>query len=277
MSKPRAIHGFSLLKAAVAKDPPAPELDPSVVKEGWALKVGEHWLNDPSLQAHWNAEAARVNARNGIIPSILRQPTGTQAWRAAGGHMSIWKGMSKEEKAEWYSKEKEPLLQAMIVREMEKLHCVSKFFNGLQGPLENIAIHMVGWEDQIEVDRQAKSTKAKVRYEAKQRAHVAEQLARMAAAADRRALMRAHARRKIAKERRQLEVFPKMRKQLQQLEEEQLEAVKAERRGKALKELERRIGHLETGESWVGRTKDYSIGDWRDYPEESDESEESDE
>ena len=263
MPKARAIHGFSLLKAAITKDPPSPELDPFVVKEGWALKVREHWLNDPELQAHWNAEAARVNARNGIIPSILRQPTGTQAWRASMRGMKDWEGMSKEEKAEWYSKEKEPLLQAMIVREMEKLHCVSKFFNGLQGPLEIIAIHMVRWEDQIEVDRQAKKEKARERYWTKQRAYVAEQLARKAAAEERDALLRARARRKLAKERRQLEVFPMMRQQLKKLEEEQLEAAEAERRGKALKELERRIGHLETGESWVGR-RCFSIGDLRE-------------
>lgn len=254
MPKARAIHGFSLLKAAVAKDP-------SVVNEGWTLK--EHWLNDPELQAHWNAEAARVNARNGIIPSILRQPTGTQAWRAARGHMSIWKGMSKEEKAEWYSKEKEPLLQAMIVRELEKLHCVSKFFNGLQGPLENIAIHMVGWEEQIEVDRMLKNARARERKEAKRVAEWEELCARRAAAERERALMLERIERKLAKERRQLEVFPKMRQLLKKLEEEQMEAAEAERRGKALKELERRIGHLETGESWVSDLRSFTIDDLR--------------
>ena len=69
--------------------------------------------------------------------------------------------MSKEERAEWYSKEKEPLLQAMIVREMEKLHCVSKFFNGLQGPLEIIAIHMVRWEDEVKAAYEAKKVRVK--------------------------------------------------------------------------------------------------------------------
>ena len=248
MPKARAVHGFSLFKAVARINGLVNEpVRDIVVKAGqWVMLVREHWLRHPELQAHWNAEAARVNARNGIIPSILRQPTGTQAWRASMGWINGWMGMSKEEKDEWYSKEKEPLLQAMIVREMEKLHCVSKFFNGLQGPLEIIAIHMVRWEDQIEVDRQAKKEKARERYWTKQQAYVAEQLARKAAAEDRDALLRARARRKLAKE-RQNQWCLKMMQQLQQLEEEQLEAAEAERRDKALKELERRIGHLETG------------------------------
>ena len=136
----------------------------------------EHWLNDPELQAHWNAEAARVNARNGIIPSILRQTTGTQAWKAPRNlcpsspqcaawvqQMVIWKRMSKEERAEWYSKEKEPLLQAKIVVEQEKLHLVSKNFNALQGVLEIIASHMVGWDDQVEAARLRKNAMARAR------------------------------------------------------------------------------------------------------------------
>ena len=248
MPKARAVHGFSLFKAATAKASSLEPVRDIVVKEGRRDRLmWEHWLNDPELQAHWNAEAARVNARNGIIPSILRQPTGTQAWRASMRDMKDWRGMSKEEKAEWYSKEKEPLLQAMIVREMEKLHCVSKFFNGLQGPLEIIAIHMVRWEDQIEVDRQAKKEKARERYWTKQQAQRAEQLARKAAAEERDALLRARVRRKLAKERQRLEIFPQMRQELKQLKLEQLEVAEAERRRKALKELERRIGHLEVG------------------------------
>ena len=263
MPKARAIHGFSLFKASVAKDPPAPELDPSQTAGGWAIELRVHWLNDPELQAHWNAEAARVNARNGIIPSILRQPTGTQAWRAAGGHMSIWKRMSKEEKAEWYSKEKEPLLQARIVVEQKKLHCVSKLFNGMQGALENIAIYVATWEDRIEADRMLKNARARERKEVKRVAEWEELCARRAAAEERDALLRARARRKLAKERRQLEIFPQMRQQLKQLKLEQLEAAEAERRGKALKELERRIGHLETGESWVSDLRSFTIDDLR--------------
>ena len=71
--------------------------------------------------------------------------------------------MSKEERAEWYSKEKEPLLQARIVVEQEKLHCVSKLFNGMQGALEIIAIHMVAWDDQVEADRLRKNARARER------------------------------------------------------------------------------------------------------------------
>ena len=176
MPKVQAIHGFSLLKAAWTRDPPSPELDPSVVKAGWALKVLEQWLKDPKLQAHWKWKAAMVNARNGIIPSILRQTTGTQAWKAPRNlcpsspqcaawvqQMVIWKRMSKEERAEWYSKEKEPLLQAKIVVEQEKLHLVSKNFNALQGVLEIIASHMVGWDDQVEAARLRKNAMARAR------------------------------------------------------------------------------------------------------------------
>ena len=176
MPKVQAIHGFSLLKAAWTRDPPSPELDPSVVKAGWALKVLEQWLKDPTLQAHWKWKAAMVNARNGIIPSILRQTTGTQAWKAPRNlcpsspqcaawvqQMVIWKRMSKEERAEWYSKEKEPLLQAKIVVEQEKLHLVSKNFNALQGVLEIIASHMVGWDDQVEAARLRKNAMARAR------------------------------------------------------------------------------------------------------------------
>ena len=138
-----------------------------------------------------------VNARNGIIPSILRQTTGTQArqaprklcgcvalpapavWRE---HMILWKRMSKEERAEWYSKEKEPLLQARIVVEQEKLHLVSKSFNALQGVLEIIASHMVGWDDQVEADRLRKNARARERKAEKDARIVAEKWAAFEAA-----------------------------------------------------------------------------------------------
>jgi len=154
------------------------------------MLVLAHWLKDPELQAHFKAKAAMVNARNGIIPSILRQTTGTQARQAPRKlcpvalpnetdwkeYMILWKRMSKKEKAEWYLKEKEPLLQAMIVVEQEKLHLVSKSFNALQGVLEIIATHMVrmGWDDQVEADRLRKNARAKERQAEKDARIVAE-------------------------------------------------------------------------------------------------------
>ena len=159
------------------------------------MKVLEQWLKDPELQAHWKWEAAMVNARNGIIPSILRQTTGTQAFQAPRNlcpsspqgsawvqQKILWKRMSKEERAEWYSKEKEPLLQARIVVEQEKLHLVSKSFNALQGVLEIIASHMVGWDDQVEPDRLRKNARARERKAEKDARIVAEKWAAFEAA-----------------------------------------------------------------------------------------------
>ena len=96
--------------------------------------------------------------------------------------MILWKRMSKEERAEWYSKEKEPLLQARIVVEQEKLHLVSKSFNALQGVLEIIASHMVGWDDQVEADRLRKNARARERKAEKDARIVAEKWAAFEAA-----------------------------------------------------------------------------------------------
>ena len=128
-------------------------------------KAWDTYSMNPDLQEHWKAEAARTNALAFTIPGIFRQADGYKAWMSPfaapllynkeiplpcwsrhhkSDHIAIWDNMTQEEKDEWYSKEKEPLMLAMTAQRVSMLHCLcSGGFKALpDGVLENIAFHM---------------------------------------------------------------------------------------------------------------------------------------
>lgn len=118
----------------------------------------DYWNTHEHVRAHWETVAARFNASHRIVPAILRESTGYQAFIApeakystiktralafAAPRKALWKSMTPQAQALWYEQHKQPLLIAMTALKLKRLRLAQITKLGLvDGVIEIIAHHM---------------------------------------------------------------------------------------------------------------------------------------